>query len=130
LSEDTLSGRQKLDAAMVSMVSFTATKAYQDYAAILMDAWAQSQVDDDVKQTLSSIYTQLRILFEQLIEESISSGEFKPVDPRALANVFIAMFDGLMVQLMLDKAAVDWHTAAETIQSSWFSGLLVERHKE
>jgi AcrR family transcriptional regulator len=130
LSSSRLTGRQKLDSAMAGMIAFTTTKTYQDYAALLMDAWAQSQVDEDVKQTLAAIYSQLRSLFEQLIEQSISSSEFKPVDSTALANVFIALFDGLMVQKKLDQGAVNWQTTAETIQFSWFSGLLVEPHKE
>lgn len=130
LSSNRLTGRQKLDAAMAGMIAFTATQTYQDYAALLMDAWAQSQVDEDVKHTLASIYSKLRSLFGQLIEQGVSSGEFKPVNPTALADVFIALFDGLMVQMKLDQDAVNWQATAETIQSSWFGGLLVEKHKE
>lgn len=129
LSESTGTGRERLDAAMQGMMLFTATPAYQKYAALLIDAWAQSQVNEDVKLTLSSIYAQLRSLFEGLIQQSIDTAEFKPTDPSALANVFIAIFDGLMVQVMLDKSTVDWAATAETIQSTWFSGLLIEQAK-
>ena len=124
LSEDTLSGLEKLNAAMVGMIAFATSEAYQNYAVLLMEAWTLSQVDAEVKKTLQSIYAQLRSLFEGLIRQSTESGEFKPIDAHALANVFIAVFDGLMVQRMLDESAIDWQITAETIQASWMNGLL------
>jgi AcrR family transcriptional regulator len=124
LSGETLTGREKLEAAMTGMITFANSKAYQDYAALLMEAWAQSQVDSDVRQTLISIYAQLCGLFEGLIEQSIENGEFKPIDANALASIFVAVFDGLMVQRMLDESAIDWQITAGTIQASWMNGML------
>jgi AcrR family transcriptional regulator len=117
------SSRQRLDAAMRSMLSFTATPHYLRYAALLMDAWNLSLVEPQVRRKLAANYSELRASFTTLIQSGVDLGEFNPTDAPGLANVFIAIFDGLMVQFMLDPAAVDWQAAARTIQVTWATGL-------
>jgi AcrR family transcriptional regulator len=124
LSEDSLSGLERLNSALAEMIAFTTSEAYKDYAALLMEAWTLSQIDADVKQACTVVYEQLRQSFMQLIEQSIARGEFKAVDASSLASIFIAVFDGLMVQVMIDGTAIDWHTASEAISHSWMYGLL------
>ena len=117
------SSRQRLDAAMRSMLAFTSTPHYPRYAALLMDAWNMSQVEPQVRRKLAANYAELRTSFEALIQSGIDSGEFNPTDAPGLANVFIAIFDGLMVQFVLDPDAVDWPAAARTVQETWAAGL-------
>lgn len=123
LGSPSLSSRQRLAAAMDNMIAFTTTPAYREYAAFLMDAWTMSQVNPDIRQKLTVNYSQLRDAFQQLIQSAIDKGEFIDVNAAALAQVFIAIFDGLMVQFILDPDAVDWKLAAATIQRSWMDGL-------
>ena len=124
LGGDTPAGRQRLNAALNSMIGFTTSPLYPAYSALLMDAWVQAQFDADIQHKLAENYAQLRALFTGLIEQSVASGEFNPVDGQTLANIFIAVFDGLMVQFTLQESAVDWQSAAETIPHSWLHGLL------
>ena len=58
LSEQTLTGLEKLESAMMGMITNTMSDAYQVNAAVLMEAWTQSQMDTDINQTLTSIYNQ------------------------------------------------------------------------
>ncbi len=123
LSAEALTGREKLDAALASIIALTASDVYQDYASLLMDAWIQNQLDTDVNQAIAFLYNRLRQMFIQLIEQSIAAGEFKPVDAAAVANIFIAIFDGLMVQVMIEETAVSWPAIAQTIHDTWMNGL-------
>jgi hypothetical protein len=59
-----------------------------------------------------------------LIEEGISSGEFRPVDANALASILLGMYDGLAVQWMIDSSAVEWDNITETVTKTLVAGLL------
>jgi len=123
LSAENSCGREKLDAAMSSMVAFTTSGDYQYYAPLLMEAWTLAQVEPDVKVVLADIYKRLRQLFAQPIEKGITRGEFKPIDAVGFTNVFLSVFDGLMVQARLDAASINWHRTAHTMQFACMNGL-------
>lgn len=119
LSTEDLTKQEKLDASLVSIISFANSEASKEYAFLLMEAWLQTQLDPEVNQAVANLYNQLRYLFAQLISQSVEAGEAKPVDPDAMASILIAIFDGLMVQAVVDEHAIDWQAISQTIRGMW-----------
>ncbi len=58
----------------------------------------------------------------QLIEIGIDDGSLRPVDARAMANILIAIPEGLMVQALVDKEGMDWQSVYNTLDV-WIDGL-------
>ena len=119
LENEPYGGEAKPEDALKAMLAFTRSAHYPAYASLLMTAWEESPRDEEVRAALASIYTRLRELLIRLIRRSVQAGAFRPVDVQATANIFMSVFDGLMVQAMLDPAAVDFCTVAATLQSVW-----------
>ncbi|MCP4363110.1 MAG: hypothetical protein GY796_34345 [Chloroflexi bacterium] len=93
---------------------------------MLLDVWLQNLHDADLKQIVANQYTQFRQPLIQIIEEGITDGTFKPVDAASLANILLATFDGLMVQVLVDETAVNWAAISQTL-NALIGGLLTER---
>ena len=70
--------------------------------------WVQNLNDPEVKQTAMDMYDQFRIPLVELIETGIGNGSLRPVDAENLANIFIAIPEGLMVQALVDRDVIDW----------------------
>ena len=70
------------------------------------------------------MYNELRRPLVGLIEEGMHSGEFEPVNASALASILLVLYDGLMVQWMIDETMVDWEAISETLMNTLIAGLL------
>ena len=72
-----------------------------EFDAIMVDFWAQTRHDDEVSRILVGIYQPYVEQLTALIEEGIASGEFRPVNAAHLASLLIAVYDGLLLQMVL-----------------------------
>jgi len=126
LSAEGPTGREKLETALALTIAFIRSDAYQEYAALVLEVWAQNRQDAEVNQAAVYLYEQLRRPFIQLLEAGMAAGEFKPVDATALANLLIATFDGLMVQAMIEETAVDWSVTRQTIRDTLLASLMMD----
>jgi hypothetical protein len=61
----------------------------------------------------------------EIIQGGIERGEFVPLHAPALASILLAVFDGLMVQIMVDATAVDWASVSGTLKTL-IAGLLAD----
>lgn len=114
-AEDT-TDQEKFVAALEGVISYVQTSDFQDYAALLMVAWREAQSDSEVRQTVAGLYTRMRSGFSQIIQQSIDSEQIEPIDAQSFASILIAIFDGLMVQALLDEQAIDWQAVSQTIR--------------
>ncbi len=114
---------EKLSCVLENIVSTIATEDFQKASPMLMDVWIQNHHDPDFKKAAEGIYIQLDQPLIEIIQEGIENGEFGPIHAPTMANILIALFDGLMVQAIVDSTVVDWERLSETL-NTLIGGLL------
>lgn len=116
---------ERLASIMAGMAATAASDTFREISSLMTDVWAQNSHNQAINQAVTRLYAQVRQPLAQLIEEGITDGTFKPVDATALANILIAVFEGLMIQAVIDEASVDWTAVSETLNII-IAGLLME----
>ncbi len=116
---------EKLTSILLNLVAGATSDTFRELSSLMTDVWAQNLRDQDFNQLINRLYVQIRQPLTQLIEEGIADGIFKPVDSKAFANILIAIFEGLMIQAMVDETAVNWTAISGTLNSI-INGLLLE----
>jgi AcrR family transcriptional regulator len=105
----------RLMCLLADMVAVATSDIFFEISSLMTDVWAQNSHDQEINQIVKELYEKVRLPLSQLIEEGITEGTFKLVDATALANMLIAMFEGLMIQAMIDEMAVDWNAVSRTL---------------
>ena len=92
----------------VVAASFGALRNDRAVAVAYLDAWAQSERAPQLRDQLAAHYTEVRTATAALVESIAagSSGARRQLDVGALAAVLVAVFDGLMVQWLLEPDAL------------------------
>lgn len=124
----TISGEtayEKLVNSLDRMAVAITSPVFREMSPLLLDMWLQNVHDPDFKQVLAGQYVQFRQPLIQIIEGGIADGLFKPVDAASLANILLATFDGLMVQVLVEETAVNWTAVSKTL-NTLIEGLLSE----
>ncbi|MCP4423970.1 MAG: TetR/AcrR family transcriptional regulator [Chloroflexi bacterium] len=115
---------ERLVNAVDGMATAVASPAFREMSPLMVDMWLQNMHDPDFKQMVASQYAQFRQPLTHLIEEGVTDGSFKPVEAASLANILLATFDGLMVQVLVDETAVNWTAVSQTLHIL-IAGLLI-----
>ncbi len=97
----------QLKALMRAMVESMASPRFQEMSPLFLEMWVQHLNDAEVKQTALDSYAQFRTPLVKLIESGIDRGNLRPVDALSMANILIAIPEGLMVQALVDSDSVD-----------------------
>jgi AcrR family transcriptional regulator len=118
------SARDKLEATLELSSTLSTSDEFQEIMPLMIDVWAQNWRDPEVNDVATGMYHRLLGPFVQLIEEGIASGEFKPVDARAMAGIIFGLYDGLAVQAMIDETLVDWDAVKDALRQTLIAGLL------
>ncbi len=83
----------------------------RQYYTVVIDFFGQALREKVVKEYTHEIYdTHLRYV-EWTITDGIRAGEFMPVDARTSASMLVAMMEGLVLQWMFSRDAVDLDAA-------------------
>jgi AcrR family transcriptional regulator len=118
------SARQRLEMLLEVFTRLTAESEFREMMPLLIDVWAQNWRDSDVNEAAMLVYRHFRDPLATVIDEGVAAGEFKPVDGPTLAGILIAIYDGLMVQWMIDETVVDWDMISDTLTRTLLAGLL------
>lgn len=99
-----------------------------DYIEVVMDFWAEGvrRKDKAITMNMTEMYQEFRRSLESLLEECISEGCIKPVNPRIVASIMLGTFDGLLLQWILDRSEFDMKEAIETLPHILIEGLKKE----
>lgn len=116
---------ERLASTIEDMLMGVASPEFRAMSPLVVDTWLQNLQDPDVNEMIRGKYIQYSQPLIHLIEEGVANGEFKPVDAPALASIFIAMIDGLMVQILVDPTVVDLNGTSRALKTL-VAGLLVE----
>lgn len=116
---------ERLVNILANMVATATSDNFLETSALMTDIWAQNSRDQDINLMAKKLYAKVRLPIAQLIDDGITEGTFKPIDATAMANILVAMFEGLLIQAMVDETAVDWSAASRTL-TVMVDGLLCE----
>jgi AcrR family transcriptional regulator len=98
-----------------------------EFAAIMMDFWAEGirNKDDKILNLidLKQIYVQYRDLIATILDDGIKQNIFRKVNTHEMASALIAALDGLMLQWILDKDIFDTNKVAEAVWDGFFHGI-------
>ena len=108
---------EQLKALMRSMVESISSPRFQAMSPLFLEMWVHHLNDAEVKQTALDSYAQFRAPLAQLIETGIDQGSLRHVDAMSMANILIAIPEGLMVQALVDADSVDWRSITATLDS-------------
>src|SRR3954447_10295875 len=81
------------------------------------DLWAEISSDDMLRARFLEAMQQRRIRLAGVITEAIDAGELVDVPANALAAVFLALGDGLMLHRVLDPSGFRWANVRRAVDA-------------
>jgi AcrR family transcriptional regulator len=102
-----------------------------EFAEIMMDFWAEGvrTKDDTVLSIidLKSVYAEYRRIISEILSNGIARGVFKKMDVHAMSSGLIAAFDGLLLQWIMDREAIDITKVSRNMLHGFLSGIKASR---
>jgi AcrR family transcriptional regulator len=99
----------------------------EEFADIMMDFWAEGIRNKDQKFLdaidLKGLYSEYRKMIQQILKGGIEKGIFKPLDTKSTASVLIAAFDGIMLQWIMDRKAVNLKKIPAVLLDGFIEGI-------
>jgi AcrR family transcriptional regulator len=99
------SARAKIEAIIAGSFDFVSKN--RKYYHVMIDFWAQVNDKRSVKNVLARVYAEYRRRTARIVEQGITEGVFRRLDPSEAAAAIIALIDGLSIQWIFDPQAID-----------------------
>jgi AcrR family transcriptional regulator len=96
------------------------------YFGIILEAWALTRHDEQVEDVIRETYTPYAELTTRILQEGVSSGEFKVSSLEATALVLLALFDGITLSMGTGLWECDWNEIMDQAERLVLRGLGVE----
>ena len=93
------------------------------YLPMFLEFWMQASRDEAIWSQVVAPYKRYQDYFTQLVEEGIAEGSFRSVDPRATAQMIVAMSVGVFLQALVATEGVDWQKMAQQSMEILMKGL-------
>lgn len=92
---------------------------------LFLEIWAAASKNSRLRALCVEGYDRWKAFLTDLLREGQAHRQIKPdVDPRALAAVLVAAFDGLSMQENLTRTRVDWQQIMQTLRQALGEGVL------
>lgn len=114
---------EKLRLLFGAFARFADTDDFRRFVPLLMEVWVQHRSDPEVNRVAQDVYERIHTLLVRLIEEGVRSGEFREVDADTLASILAAVYDGLLVQWMLNDGDLDWDKSFTVLWDTLLQGI-------
>jgi AcrR family transcriptional regulator len=79
------------------------------------ELWLGAARDPELRPIAAQMYERYRAWIAEAIEEGVADGEFAPVEPEAVADLAMALIDGLGLRVLLGDPAMPLERARERI---------------
>lgn len=90
---------------------------------VMLEFYAIAARRQSVRDFLSQSLYEYRGLFGELIQQGITSGEFRETDPDAAALTLIALYEGMALIWTMDPHAFSWRAYGEQAVTYLLDGL-------
>jgi AcrR family transcriptional regulator len=127
LADDGRTAAERLAAALERAFSASPPASLSLLSPVVMDVWGESRRSPQVREAAQRLYARLRVPLSAVLADGVASGEFRPVDPDVVANLLIALFDGVMVQRTIDPAGRDRTSTLAAVGALVLDGLRSDR---
>lgn len=97
---------------------------------VFIDFYAETRHDDEVTEVLQEMMLPFVDAIAAIVEEGVTSGEFKPVNARNVAITFMAAGDGLFLYRPIFADQFDWRGVAEFFSEMFLTALCAEPEQE
>lgn len=95
-----------------------------DLLSTEVEFWSHIPRHAAIRKGFRRMFAQMADDVGQVIQQGINSGEFRSIDAAMLARLLIATYDGLVLQWLADKKAIDWQASVKTLTTVIFQGLV------
>jgi TetR/AcrR family fatty acid metabolism transcriptional regulator len=99
-----------------------------DFAGIMMDFWAEGIRNKDQKIiemiNMGKIYEDYRRMIRSILENGIKKKIFRPLNTLYTSAIFIAAFDGIVLQWIMDRELIDLEKTADVLVDNFMNGIL------
>jgi AcrR family transcriptional regulator len=99
----------------------------EEYADIMMDFWAEGirTKNQDLLDAinLKGIYASYRKMIQKILKEGIKKDVFKPMDTHSTAAVLIGAFDGILLQWIMDRKAINLKKVPKVLLNGFLEGI-------
>jgi AcrR family transcriptional regulator len=99
-----------LDMAQIIQQVFEVAEAQ---LPMFLEFWNKAAHDPAVWKVTIAPYRRYRAFFADMIEDGITEGTLRPVDPGTAARVIVSLAVGIVLQGLLDTEGTDWGHVAE-----------------
>ena len=108
LSQDTVDPLARAAAAYeAAMQAFAQSSGYRRLLASFLEATAQATDAPELRKQLADHYQAMRDIVAEVVRATLGpKAERQGTDPDAIASFLIAVYDGLVIQTLLDPHAV------------------------
>ena len=96
----------------------------EPFFSVFFEFWMQSALSQEINHWFSELLGQYQTVIAGVVQEGVTTGEFKASDSRDLALAFMAVFDGLFFYAMLMPEAVDIERSSHAFIETLLTGLL------
>jgi len=100
-------------------------KRMSNLVPIIFEFYAVAVHQQWVKQFIGEYFQHFRTLLENLIQQGIDNGEFRPINATEAAISFASLYEGLTLHWMMDPQAVHWEVLSENSIPMLLDGLKV-----
>ncbi len=99
----------------------------EEFADIMMEFWAEGirnkNLDILDAINLKGVYSNYRKMIQQILKNGIEKGMFKPMDTKLIASVLIGALDGIMLQWIMDRKAINLRKAPVVLLDGFIEGI-------
>lgn len=99
----------------------------ENFAEIMMDFWAEGvrNKDSEVLNTidLKGVYSRYRKMIKGILDNGIRQGIFRKMDSKTVASVFIGTLDGIMLQWIMDRKAINIQKGYQVLLETMIDGI-------
>lgn len=99
----------------------------EEFADIMMEFWAEGirNKNQDILDVinLKGVYSNYRKMIQKILKKGIEKGVFKPMDTKSTASVLIGALDGVMLQWIMDRKAINLRKVSVVLLDSFIEGI-------
>ena len=118
--------REKISALLTAWLDSTEEES-GDFMRLFIDVWSEAirQTSSEVGKVfdMKSYFRQYRAFVASILQDGIDAGDLKPMDTITAAGSLLALFDGVMLQWLLDRESVDVRKTIDTILNIIWNGI-------
>ncbi len=99
----------------------------EEFADIMMEFWAEGirNKNQDILDAinLKGVYSNYRKMIQNILKKGIEKGVFKPMDTKSTASILIGVLDGVMLQWIMDRKAINLRKVSVVLLDGFIEGI-------